>query len=305
MEFVKYLAKRSLIEGEVPSLGSGIAFTLAFSFFFAVTFVSCIHFHQWWFLGSWGLGLVLEIAGYSGRIWYNINSDNSHAYIMQSGCITIAPCFLMAGIYNILGQLVLIYGNQFSALRPRKYTRIFITCDVIAVLVQSAGGGLSASNGSNLGRYIVIVGLVFQLVMMTIFQYLWYKFLHNVNKSELLYGEAQFNPQYNYIRRYRKLLQPFIVSVSIAVILIYVRCIYRVIETGMGYNSYLLTNEIYFNILEGMMIALAALLLAILSPGLVYGKDAHLNFKKNEFEYSSDKESGEFETNSSKPREVL
>lgn len=283
MNNIDTLVKRAYMIGPVPSLGSGIGFTVVFSIFFSITSIICFHYHQWWFLCSWGAGLVLEVIGYAGRIWYNINDESSSAYIMQSVCITVAPCFLLAGIYNILGQLILIYGDQFSVLKPRSYSAIFITCDVISLFVQGGGGGVSSrDNGdSDTGRYIVIGGLAFQLLTMTIFQYFWYTFLWRIYKSERLHGETEFNPHYSTFRANRKLLKPFMAGVSLTFILIYVRSFYRVIETGHGYTSYLLTNEIYYNILEGMMISLAALIMAVLSPGYVYGRGAHLNVKKD------------------------
>lgn len=124
-----------------------------------------------------GVGIILEIVGYSGRIWYSLNDNSSNAYIMELVCITVAPCFLMAGIYYILAQLILIYGNHFSRLKPMHYSSIFIACDVVSIFVQGAGGGIS-NNASNTdtGRYIMIGGLAFQVLTITIFQFLWYDF---------------------------------------------------------------------------------------------------------------------------------
>ncbi|KAG0681043.1 hypothetical protein C6P40_002823 [Pichia californica] len=286
MQLVEILQKREYIQGATPSLASGIVFTVAFSLFLSITSFSCILYHQWWFLGSWCTGLIIEILGYSGRIWYTINDNSSGAYIMQSLCLTISPIFLMAGIYNILAQLILIYGNNFSILKPKKYAAIFVTCDVISLFVQGAGGGLSgASSDPDTGRYIEIAGLAFQAFTMTIFQYFWYTFLWKVYKSKKLFDEDEFNPRYLNLRKNNKFMKPFILAVSISVILIYTRSIYRAIEMGKGYTSYLTTNEIYFDILDGLMVALSGLLMSIVSPGLVYGKNSHLYFRKDGYDH--------------------
>lgn len=277
------LVKRKFFDGDTPSLASGVAFTAVFSVFSLINALSCSIYHQWWFFGTWGVGLVLEIIGYSGRIWYTINDNNGNAYIMELVCITVAPCFLMAGIYYILAQLVLIYGNQFSYMKPMHYSLTFIICDVVSICLQGAGGGISSSANSSsvsLGSNIMIAGLAFQVATITIYQYLWYAFLWKIYQSHKNYGGAEFNPKFEHVRA-RKYMVPFMVSVCFAVIFVYVRSIYRLIETSCGWGSTIAKKEIYFNILEGLMISLAALLMAIFSPGFVYGKDAHLHMSKS------------------------
>lgn len=277
------LYARSFIQGPTPKLASGIGYVVVFSVLFAVNMLSCVFYHQWWFLGSWGVGLVLEIVGYAGRIWYTLNDNSSSAYIMELVCITVAPCFLMAGIYYVLAQLILIFGNDFSRLKPMQYSLIFIICDVISIFVQAAGGGVSDNpSSSTIGRYIMIAGLAFQVFTISVFQVLWYDFLWKIYNTRKLHGDTLFNPKFPHIRA-RPLLTPFIWGVSLVVILIYTRSIYRLIETSSGWESYLSTNEIYFNILEGVMVSVAALIMATLSPGFVYGRHAHLYIKKDSY----------------------
>lgn len=133
----------------------------------------------------------------------------------------------------------------------------------------------------------MIAGLAFQVFTMTVFQFLWYDFLWKIRKSERAMGETEFNPIYTHIRE-KKLMPAFKAGISVTVVLIYTRSIYRLIETSCGWDSYLSQREIYFDILEGLMIGLSGLIMAALSPGLVYGKDAHLYIKKNGFDLHSD-----------------
>lgn len=285
------LATRSFIDIDTPSLGGGVAFVVVFSIFTIINFVICYTHHQWWFLSTWGIGLALEIVGYAGRIWYHKNDNNGNAYIMELVCITVAPCFLMAGVYYILAQLVLIYGNHFSYLKPMSYSAIFIVCDLISICVQGAGGGTSNgdSASSENGRYIMIGGLAFQVATITVFMFFWFSFISKIFKSKKLYGESQFNPLYSDLRQRReRYLFFFFFAVTGTVLLIYTRSIFRLIETSKGWDSYLSKKEIYFNILEGLMISLSALLMAVFSPGLVYGKDAHLYIKKNGYHHFED-----------------
>ncbi|KAG0684311.1 hypothetical protein C6P40_004573 [Pichia californica] len=288
------LISRKFIDGDTPKLASGIGYVIVFSIFYTINLIECVYYHQWWFLNTWGIGLLLEIIGYSGRIWYTINDNSSKAYIMELVCITVAPCFLMAGIYYILAQLILIFGNHFSFLKPMNYSLIFIICDVISIFVQAAGGGISdAPSSREIGRYVMIGGLAFQVLTISIFQFFWYSFLWKVRKSKKEFNEEQFNPIYHELRnrkKFKKLIHFYLLGISITVILVYTRSIYRLIETSSGWLSHLSTKEIYFDILEGLMIGLSALIMVIFSPGVVYGKHANLYIKKNGFDYYKEKD---------------
>lgn len=285
MNIFKDLNKREFFEIETPSLKSAIGFTVVFSVFFLMTSVTSIFTHQWAFLTTWCFGLIVEIVGYAGRIWFHLDDNNNHAYIMQCVCITVAPCFLMAGVYLILSQLILIYGNHFSLLSPMTYSNLFGFFDIISLFVQGIGAGIASrpNENPNLGRYIMIAGFAFQVFTMTVFQFFWYSFLWKIYQSKRHFNEQHFNPIYGEFRQRRKLLKLFMFGVSIVVILIYVRTIYRMVETILGFDSYLFQNEIYFNILEGVMIATAALIITILAPGIVYGRHSHLYINKNGF----------------------
>lgn len=84
------------------------------------------------------------------------------------------------------------------------------------------------------------------------------------------HGDSEFVPKYQEVRQ-RALFRPFLLALSTSVLLVYVRCIYRVVEMAEGFDGYLADTEIYFMILEAMMIALSVALLTIFYPGFVYG----------------------------------
>ena len=75
------------------------------------------------------------------------------------------------------------------------------------------------------------------------------------------------------------------------VLLIFIRSVYRLAEISEGWSSKATTDEIYFMILEGLMVSLASCVISVLSPGLAYGRGAHLQMtrrKKNEEEFDMD-----------------
>lgn len=93
-------------------------------------------------------------------------------------CLTIGPAFLSAGIYLCLGRMVVACGEHLSRLKPRTYTMIFVSSDLLALIFQAAGGAMAsiADAGDHdatwRGIYIMIVGLSFQVLSLVIFMVL-------------------------------------------------------------------------------------------------------------------------------------
>lgn len=282
---LKMFNEEAYYSGNYPSLGGNIALLVVYSFFFVLTVISGVFYHQWWFLTCWTCALILEVLGYVGRIWSNQNILSFDAFVMQLVCLTLAPCFMMAGIYYVIAQLTVIYGQQFSVLRPMQYSLIFIICDIISIVLQAVGGGVAAGalsvyKSTQQGSNIMVGGLAYQVFTIALFQFFWYLFFFRVYKSYRKNGDADFNPRFAHIRE-SKFLVPFIIGVSFAVVLIFVRSIYRLIELSEGWSSNLAVDEIYFMILEALMVCLATCVLAFLSPGLAYGKNSHIYIDKS------------------------
>jgi hypothetical protein len=76
------------------------------------------------------------------------------------------------------------YGPHNSRLSPKAYTVTFICSDVIALILQSAGGAL-ADTAANLasattGTNVMVAGLSFQVVSLTVFCLLCAEFFWRV-----------------------------------------------------------------------------------------------------------------------------
>jgi hypothetical protein len=130
-------------------------------------------------------GLILEILGYIGRIMISHNDFSSGAFYIYIICLTIGPAFLSASIYLCLARIIGIYGQHLSRFKPKTYTKIFITADFISLLLQAAGGGTAAStnagsSANQAGIDIMIAGLAFQVVSLTIFMSLCADFAFRV-----------------------------------------------------------------------------------------------------------------------------
>ncbi|KAG7711605.1 hypothetical protein KL914_000247 [Ogataea haglerorum] len=270
---IKSIIKASeYLQGRKPSVPGNLVFFLLMCFFFAFHIFYGFYTKQRWFGISWSCGLILELLGYLARLLLHYNMTSYSLYMLQMTGLTIAPCFIMAGIYYLLAQMTIIVSPALSVFRPSQYTYVFIGADIISILVQAAGGGITTDpNNWETGKAMLIAGLVFQVVSMTFFQFCWYLFWYRWRRELRDHGESGLEPKYKSVRA-RRIFKLYPYAVSLAVIFIYVRSIYRIAELCDGFQSDLATHEAYFFPLEASMMTLSFILLTFLHPGTAYGR---------------------------------
>ena len=185
-------------------------------------------------------------------------------------CLTIAPAFITASIYLCLGRLVVVYGSGISRFSPKFYTITFITCDIISLLLQAAGGALAASQDashpSDTGVNIMIAGLAFQVVSLTLFIVLGLEFAFRARKAR----ESDLDYKFIGLRR-RTLFRLFPYALAIATTTVFIRCIFRVAELKDGFGGKIANNEPLFMVFEGPMIIIALIALTACHPGSAFG----------------------------------
>lgn len=212
--------------------------------------------------------------------------------------LTIAPCFLSAGLYLCFSRIVVIYGEKFARFQPRTYTIIFIAADIFSLVLQAVGGALAdtapteeSTQGQN-GIDIMIAGLSCQVFSLFIFMSLCVDFALRVRKNGANPGEGLRRCRCGVMRFYGFLVGMYqryspadlkhnfhqqetlslitVTALAIAVLTIFVRSCFRVAELQTGFNGKLANEEIPFMILEGGMITIASIALTIWHPGLVF-----------------------------------
>jgi len=145
-----------------------------------------------------------------------------------------------------------------------------MTSDFISLVLQGAGGGLAATAddnfGSETGRAIMVAGIVFQVVSLLIFMGLWLEFIFRLRRTSESAKEVRFAEL-----RDTKRFTWFQYALGTAVVLIFIRSVYRVAELQQGFNGPIANNEVSFMILEGPMIFLAVLAMTGLHPGIAFG----------------------------------
>ena len=105
------------------------------------------------------------------------------SYATSSSFIVVAPLFVAAADYILLGRLMLFVLPQKSqkllGVSPRIITRTFVSCDILSLLIQCSGSGVAASENwvGNTGINVLIAGLALQLATNVVFMVLVNVFL--------------------------------------------------------------------------------------------------------------------------------
>ncbi|KAL4940591.1 hypothetical protein BDV06DRAFT_230253 [Aspergillus oleicola] len=237
------------IYGYVPSLAAGAVFTALF-FLSAAGHVARFVVVRLTTSILLAIGAVIELVGWAARIWSSKCPYNDAGFKTQVTLLVIGPVFFTAAIYLFLTQLIRRYGAQYSLLRPKMYLWIFISVDVLSLIIQAAGAGIASSQlgkpdgNPKRGSNVVAGGMIFQIVAMTVFVMCFAVFLKR------LYGAL---PRSAVRRRDNNT----ILAIIFSLVVIYIRNIFRAVQLIQGFTGYLFTNERFFIALDGAMMFLA------------------------------------------------
>ncbi|KAI5475604.1 hypothetical protein MNV49_001114 [Pseudohyphozyma bogoriensis] len=181
------------------------------------------------------IGAIMEVLGYLARYKSARSPDSVLWYAIQSLFIILAPSLLAASHYMIFGRLMREVGEEFAPIRASRVTKIFVIFDA---LIQSSGDGKNA----NLGKWVLIVGFVIQLVSFGVFGIVSIVYHRRARASGIPKGD------------WTKCLSTLYVGIA----LILVRSVFRLVEFASGgYNTgYILTHEAFFYVLETLPVAL-------------------------------------------------
>ncbi|KAK7045886.1 envelope glycoprotein [Paramarasmius palmivorus] len=111
-----------------------------------------VYFRTWWLLLTVVVCGILEVAGWSARLWSSWSPRLSTPYEMQLTCTIIGPTPLVAANFVILGTIIKSLGTEFSRIAPKWSAQITngfnglnTAQDVIALFVQGIGGGVASA----------------------------------------------------------------------------------------------------------------------------------------------------------------
>lgn len=133
-----------------------------------------------------------------------------------------------------------------AQLKPSLYYQIFIPADIVCLVIQAAGGGLSTqSDGSSkVGVNLGLAGLSLQVIFIALFIVLSVQYgirYRRDVKAGKVSGDALD-------RRFKQ----FVVFLSLALLVIFIRCCFRIYELSEGYAGSAFHNEGVFIGLESV-----------------------------------------------------
>jgi hypothetical protein len=225
-----------------------------------------------WYFIPFAIGGYCEVIGYIGRI---ISSGETPEwtmgpYIMQTIMLLVSAALLAASIYMVLGRIVVLLDGQHHSFIPIKWlSKIFVTADVISILMQCAGGAMLAIAETydefKTGEYVIIGGLFVQLLAFGVF----------ITVSALFYR--------------RMLLQPTAASQTVNVpwqqfmwvlfagsSLILIRSAFRVIEYLQGNDGYLMSHEVFLYVFDAVLMLIVTVLFNVYHPSRIVSAKNHL-----------------------------
>lgn len=142
------------------------------------------------------------------------------------------------------------FGPSLSRFNPVLFYWIFIPCDLVSLVLQAAGGALSSvSSGKNsVGVDLALAGLALQVITLVIFCGLYADYIWRYLKSD------EFKARASTQKTFGLRLKIFFAYEALAVIMILMRCAFRVHELRKGYtpSNEMLKNQELFIGLEGV-----------------------------------------------------
>jgi hypothetical protein len=231
--------------------------------------------YRLWSFSVISIACAMEIIGYVLRILSSRKDPYRIAFFVgQYFCITCAPVFISAGIYIYLTKFTrwaIDAGFPSRAvvrfgLTPSRLLWTFISADVVCTLLQITGAGLIGSrtskqkDPSKVNR-ILIAGLAAQLVSFVIFLTIMTTFILSCSKC------ARENKDLRKKWMSKRLAS---ISILVAALLVFLRTVFRLVESAQGVFGYLSSHEVFFGCLEFLPIVLSLFILSGWHPGRVF-----------------------------------
>ncbi|KAF8873935.1 RTA1-like protein [Infundibulicybe gibba] len=261
--------------GYVPTESIAIIFVALFAVSTLAHLGQLVYFRTWFIIPTVLFCGLLELVGWSARLWSSISPLASTPFTMQITATIIAPTPLVAANFIILGRIIRRLGPSYSRLSPKLYSIIFCGCDITSLVIQAVGGGM-ASTAADSGRdptpggNVMLAGIIFQLVTITVYVFCAAEFFIRYIKDAPLKRKSslEVNGGWPGARGPTdKHLRIMSIALVFSTICLFIRSIYRTIELADGWTGRIITTQVYFNVLDGAMVILAIFTLNFAHPG--------------------------------------
>ncbi|KAH6716269.1 RTA1 like protein-domain-containing protein [Leptodontidium sp. MPI-SDFR-AT-0119] len=231
---------------------------------FIVLFLSTTAYHCWQAFTKRTFYFIPLIIGgmcYIFRILAHYNMHSMAINIVQTLLLLLPPSLFAASIYMVLGRLILYAnGESMAPIRANWLTKIFVIGDVFTFFVQAVGGSMMAkSSTQNLGKKVIIVGLVLQIIFFAIF----------IITSAIFHRRMASKPTSASLQG---LWQKYIWTLYVASLLILIRSIFRIFEFAEGNDGKLVSNEVFLYVFDAALMWGVMVVFHVVHPGDLMGR---------------------------------
>ncbi|KAH8826107.1 RTA1-domain-containing protein [Flagelloscypha sp. PMI_526] len=241
--------------GYIPTKSTCYVFLVLFAVSAIIHIGQSIFSRRYWLIPTAALCCALEAGGWGTRLSSALNPMNNMGFKVQMVLTVTAPTPLLAINFIIVGQVITLLGPQYSRLSAKYYSIVFLTCDILSLVIQGAGGGLAATaDDPTVGGHIMLGGIAFQTFAITLFCIVTLEFFwrHQFQRPVRFGGNV---PTTNGI--ITKKLLVLCVGLVFNTFCLYVRAVYRLLELGQGWHGAIIETQWLFNVFDGTMIVLA------------------------------------------------
>ncbi|RSL79121.1 hypothetical protein CEP51_007603 [Fusarium floridanum] len=188
-----------------------------------------------WFAIPFPIGGMMEVIGFATRAVAREKTGQLMPYVIQNTNILLAPVFFAASIYMTLGRLIrMTNGERHSIISLKWLTKIFVTGDVLSLMVQGGGAGMMVMDDfAHMAEKIVIGGLLIQIIIFGLF----------IITVTMFHIRMRRDPVSKHAVAGGFEWEPTIWMLYIVSVLVMGRSIFRVAEFVMGTDGYLLSHE--------------------------------------------------------------
>ncbi|KAB5591069.1 hypothetical protein CTheo_5481 [Ceratobasidium theobromae] len=211
------------------------------------------------------IGGVCYAIGLFLRLVYGNNSSSLGLYIIMNMFTVLSPCAFIATAYMLLGRLAIhLRADEFLLVKSRIITKLFLTSDIVTLLIQAGGGSMAASASTGkLGTKIFLVGLIIQLISFIVYMIVFFAFLYRMKINR---PSECFLPRNTseFFSHWTALAGALVISC----IGILIRSVFRTVENAQGFHGHLATHEVYFYTLDTLPLFIAILVFTVAWPPL-------------------------------------
>ncbi|TPX16968.1 uncharacterized protein E0L32_003530 [Thyridium curvatum] len=216
---------------------------------------------------------IWETAAFTFRSLSTRNQQSQGIYLVYQIFILLAPLWVNAFDYMVLGRMIYYYIPSRSLLGMPEpiIAALFVLLDIVSFVVQLVGGSMAGPSAPPQDQlraiHVYMGGIGMQQGFIVLFLFLAIRF-------HVVMGRAQSKAATPNGWR------PLVLVLYASLAFITIRIIFRLVEFSRGADDLtnpLLTQEVYFYILEAAPMFLALLSLAVVHPGrFLVGSEADM-----------------------------